>query len=119
MTDKQSDSSVELDFLALWRKLYNLSGRQTSEAESRGMKLPIEALDWSDWIEVNEKEFIGGGGFGDVFKGKWSNIPHIVGPLPELVLKVVKVGPIGTKMAEKRYKVLRSLFISSTHNCVL
>lgn len=69
------------------------------------MKIPLDILDWTRWIIPNHEQYVGGGGFGDAYKAEWINIPATIGPLPDVVVKVMRVIALSPKDSEKRFKV--------------
>jgi hypothetical protein len=48
-------------------------------------------LDLTGWVEQDEKKFIGVGGYGDVYKGKWIKVPEKLSDgLPLIAVKFLK-----------------------------
>jgi WD40 repeat protein len=53
----------------------------------------LKTTDWTGSVAKMSEFSIGGGCFGDVFKGKWMNVPEGVQPPPPVAIKVIR--PIG------------------------
>jgi hypothetical protein len=53
------------------------------------------AMDWSRYIMADLNAYVGGGGYADVFRGKWMNVPGldetVLQKLPKLVVKKFRI----------------------------
>ncbi len=50
----------------------------TTTSKSRVDKNAFPTLDWTDFLTQDNDEFIGGGNFGDVYRGKWIGVARIL-----------------------------------------
>jgi hypothetical protein len=108
----KSDLHVNFDFLELWKNLSLNEAPNSEQVSPTSPGLPIETLDWTKWIEINTKKFIGGGGFGDAYMGEWCNVPEtLLGVLPEVVVKAMRVRPQDAKNIAKSYKVVNTFVV--------
>ena len=113
MSDNTTGNGNEnVDFNKLRKELLSLE--LGAESVERGvgqmtappdLKLPSETLDWTPWITPNRKRLIGGGGFGHAFMGEWKGVPPSLGPMPQVVVKVMKVDLLPSAESRKRYVV--------------
>jgi hypothetical protein len=66
-------------------------------------------MDWSRFIEKTGEFSIGGGRFGDVYRGHWVNIPKGASTPPAVAIKVIR--QTATYQQESGKKVLRVLSV--------
>lgn len=63
--------------------------------------------DFTGLVDRDERQYIGGGNFGDVYRGVWSSKAAEQGERPEVVVKVLR--SMGNANRKKRLKVITSL----------
>lgn len=78
--------------------------RKKQELDSQSKN--FDALDWTSLIGIDESErgFIGGGAFGDVYRGRWIDMPAGL-EVPEVALKVMRVVTVDAEIAQARFRV--------------
>ena len=66
----------------------------------------MELKDLSGLVDRDELQWIGGGSFGDVYRGKWIDKPKVGEEKPDVVVKVLRsTGSIDTRTFGKDLKV--------------
>lgn len=101
------------NFPAIWRQLSwqdleDIDRFKEGNAMHRNMKIPIDILDWTRFIAPNRRQYLGGGSYGNAYRGEWINIPYKIEHLPEVVVKEMRVVALPLEDAEKRFKVHRT-----------
>jgi hypothetical protein len=71
----------------------------------RGAGATFDTLDLTGWVEQDERKFIDVDGYGDVYEGKWVNIPD-------------ELSDTASYLPEIAVKLLKAAFLPSDNDCV-
>jgi hypothetical protein len=64
----------------------------------------LKTLDWTSWVSPDYRSRIEGGGYGEVYMGRWRNFPIAI-VAPSVVIKVIRTTGQSQREINKQYKV--------------